>query len=72
VWAHSDALPIDAPGHVRWWPRPTVKLFNIMVQIVGETNRPARHADILREQLDGRVAESEQGSAAFQEYDADY
>jgi Protein of unknown function (DUF664) len=47
-----------------------VKLFNIMVQIVGETDRHARHADILREQLDGRVGESEQGSAAFQEYDA--
>lgn len=72
VWAHSDALPIDAPGHVPWWPRPNVKLFNIMVQIVGETNRHAGHADILREQLDGRVGESEQGSAAFQEYDADY
>jgi len=69
---HSDALPIDAPGYVPWWPRPDVKLFNIMVQIVGETNRHAGHADILREQLDGRVGESEQGSAAFQEYDADY
>ena len=43
-----------------------------MVQIVGETNRHAGHADILREQLDGRVGESEQGSAAFREYDADY
>jgi hypothetical protein len=35
VWEHSDgtidALPIDAPGHVPWWPRPNVKLFNIMV-----------------------------------------
>ena len=59
VWAHSDTLPIDAPGHVPWWPRPNVKLFNIMVQIVGETNRHAGHADILREQLDGRVGESE-------------
>jgi hypothetical protein len=43
VWAHSDALPIDAPGHVPWWPRPNVKPFNIMVQIVGETNRYAGH-----------------------------
>jgi len=72
AWAHSDALPIDAPGHVPWWPRPNVKLVNIVVQIVGETSRHAGHADILREQLDGRVGESEQGSAAFQEYDADY
>ena len=36
-----------------WWPRPNVKLFSIMVQIIGETNRHAGHADILREQLDG-------------------
>jgi hypothetical protein len=71
VWAHSDALPIEAPGYVPWWPRPNVKLSNIMVQIVGETSRHAGHADILREQP-CRVGESEQGSAAFQEYDADY
>ena len=69
---HSDALPIDAPGHQGTWPRPNVKLFNMMVQIVGETSRHAGHADIPREQLDGRVGESEQGSAALQEYDADY
>jgi hypothetical protein len=30
------------------------------------------HADILREQLDGRAGKSEQRSAAFQEYDADH
>jgi uncharacterized protein DUF664 len=57
--AHSDAtieaLPIDAPGFVPWWPRPNVKLFNVMVHIVGETNRHAGHADVLREQLDGAV-----------------
>lgn len=72
MWARSDALPIEAPGYVPWWPRPNVKQSNIMVQIVGETSRHAGHADILREQLDGRVGESEQGSPAFQEYDADY
>ena len=57
VWAHSDAtidaLPIDAPGYVPWWPRPNVKLFNIMVHVLTEANRHAGHADILREQLDG-------------------
>ena len=72
MWAHSDALPIGAPGHVPWWPRPNLKLFNIMMQIVGETSRHVGYADLKREQLDGRVGESEQGSAAFQEYDADY
>jgi hypothetical protein len=62
VWAHSDAtidaLPIDAPGYVPWWPRPNVKLFNIMVHVLTEANRHAGHADILREQLDGATGES--------------
>ncbi|MGK5443473.1 DinB family protein [Micromonospora sp. URMC 105] len=57
VWAHSDAtitaLAIDSPGHVPWWPRPNVKLFNILVHMLTETSRHAGHADILREQLDG-------------------
>ena len=59
AWEHSDAtieaLPIDAPGHVPWWPRPDVKLFNVMVHLIAETNRHAGHADILREELDGSV-----------------
>ena len=59
VWEHADAtineLPIDAPGHVPWWPRPDVKLFNILVHMLTETNRHAGHADVLREQLDGRT-----------------
>jgi hypothetical protein len=57
VWEHADAtinaLPIDAPGRVPWWPEPDVKLFNVMIHILNETNRHAGHADILREQLDG-------------------
>ena len=57
VWAHSDetiaALAIDSPGYVPWWPRPNVKLFNILVHVLTETSRHAGHADILREQLDG-------------------
>ncbi|MEU7112974.1 DinB family protein [Streptomyces sp. NPDC046182] len=57
VWEHSDAtiaaLTIDAPGYVPWWPRPSVKLFNILVHMLTETSRHAGHADILREQLDG-------------------
>ncbi|MFC3383251.1 DinB family protein [Couchioplanes azureus] len=59
VWRHADAtiteLPIDAPGHVPWWSRPDVKLFTIMVHVLEETARHAGHADILREQLDGRT-----------------
>ncbi len=66
AWEHADAtideLPIDAPGHVPWWPRPEVKLFNILVHMLTETNRHAGHADVLREQLDGRtgVADSQE------------
>jgi Protein of unknown function (DUF664) len=69
VWAHSDAtinaLAIDAPGHVPWWPRPDVKLFNILVHILTETSRHAGHADILREQLDGSTGNPKHRDAAF-------
>jgi uncharacterized damage-inducible protein DinB len=67
AWAHADAtieaLAIDAPGHVPWWPRPHVKLFNVMVHVVAETNRHAGHADILREQLDGATENTERDAA---------
>jgi hypothetical protein len=74
VWEHSDAtitaLAIDSPGYVLWWPRPDVKLFNILVHMLTETGRHAGHADILREQLDdstGTTAEyaTQQRDAAF-------
>ena len=59
TWAHADAtvdaLELDAPGRVAWWPRPDVRLLNILVHVANETNRHAGHADILREQLDGTV-----------------
>lgn len=59
AWEHADAtiatLDIDAPGHVPWWPRPNVKLFNILVHVLTESNRHAGHADILREQLDSAL-----------------
>ena len=32
-----------------------MKLFNVMVHVVIETNRHLGHADILREQLDGAL-----------------
>jgi hypothetical protein len=76
VWEHSDAtisaLAIDSPGHVPWWPRPDVKLFNILVHMLTETSRHAGHADILREQLDGSTGTaaeyaSSQRDAAFWE-----
>ena len=56
--AHADAtieaLDLDSPGRVPWWPSiPGVVLFNILVHVIAESNRHAGHADILREQLDG-------------------
>jgi len=53
--ATIDELPVDAPGHVPWWPRPDVKLFGILVHVLNDTTRHAGHADILREQLDGQT-----------------
>jgi hypothetical protein len=56
---HADAtigeLALDAPGHVPWWSRPDVTLFGVMIHVLQETTRHAGHADILREQLDGRT-----------------
>ena len=73
AWDHADAtidaLDIDAPGHVPWWPRPNVKLFNVLVHVLTETNRHAGHADILREQLDGAVG-TEEGSTVLQQLGA--
>ncbi len=73
AWAHADAtidaLDLDAPGLVPWWPKPNVKLFNILVHVLTETNRHAGHADILREQIDGAVG-TDPDSAARGSLDA--
>jgi len=59
VWAHSDAtidaLPLDAIGHVAWWPadRNEVTLHRILIHMIAETHRHAGHADIVRELVDG-------------------
>ena len=57
--AHADdtirSLGLDAPGHVPWWPEPDVTLHAVLVHVLAETARHAGHADILREQLDGRT-----------------
>ncbi|MFJ9060469.1 DinB family protein [Streptomyces sp. NPDC102409] len=61
TWEHSDAtineFALDVPGHVPWWPEPysSTNLFAILVHVLGETNRHAGHADILREGVDGRT-----------------
>lgn len=40
-----------------WWPEPfsNTHLFAILVHVLGEANRHAGHADILREGIDGRT-----------------
>ena len=59
TWAHSDAtiaaLPLDAIGHVPWWPpgRQEVTLHRILIHMATETSRHAGHADIVRELIDG-------------------
>jgi uncharacterized damage-inducible protein DinB len=61
VAAHADAtieeLPLDARGHVPWWPEehshPT--LHTLLVHMINELARHAGHADIIRESIDGGV-----------------
>jgi hypothetical protein len=59
VWAHADAaieaLDLDAPGTVPWWPadHAEVTLHQMIVLMIGETNRHGGHADIVRELIDG-------------------
>jgi uncharacterized damage-inducible protein DinB len=61
AWAHADAtieaLPLDAIGHVPWWPpdRRDTSLHRIMVHMIAETDRHAGQADIVRELIDGAV-----------------
>ncbi len=59
VWAHSDAtleaLPLDAPGRVPWWPpeRWDVTLHRIGLHMIAETHRHAGQLDLGRELIDG-------------------
>ncbi|MEV5527724.1 DinB family protein [Streptomyces prunicolor] len=61
AWEHSGstiaALPLDAIGHVPWWPeeRREVTLNHILVRVISDTQRHAGHADIVRELIDGSV-----------------
>jgi hypothetical protein len=59
AWEHADAtidaLDLEAPGRVPWWPegRNEVTLHRVLLHVVAETNRHAGHADIVRELVDG-------------------
>ena len=77
VWVHSDAtvdaLDLDAPGHVPWWPPAAnpVTLQRVLVHLVAETHRHAGHLDIVREQLDG-AAGLRPGALNLPDGDLDY
>jgi len=53
--ATVDALDLETRGTVAHWPEdrrhPTLQ--ELLVRMVGETNRHAGHADIVRESIDG-------------------
>ncbi|MCB5169827.1 DinB family protein [Streptomyces bambusae] len=59
AWRHADAtieaLPLDAPGRVPWWPaeRSGTTLHLIMAHVIADLQRHAGHADIVRELVDG-------------------
>ncbi|GAB3670162.1 DinB family protein [Saccharopolyspora tripterygii] len=53
--ATIDALDLDSPGSVPWWPSGDVTLHRILVHMVQETGRHAGHLDIVRELIDGAV-----------------
>jgi hypothetical protein len=61
AWAYADAtieaLPLDAIGHVPWWPadQNEVTLHHVLVRVATETSRHAGHADIIRELIDGEA-----------------
>ncbi len=65
AWEHSnatiEALPLDATGHVPWWPeeRREVTLHHILVRVISDSQRHAGHADIVRELIDGSVGYGE-------------
>jgi hypothetical protein len=63
--AHADAtieaLSLDSPGRVPWWPpaREHVTLHQIMVHVTVEIARHAGHADIIRELIDGNAGDND-------------
>ena len=65
VRAHTDSviadLDLDTVGTVPWWAPDanTCTLHEALVRMIGEWNRHAGHADILRELIDGTVGYTE-------------
>ncbi len=67
AWAHSDqsldALPLDAPAHVAWWPGPRADTTfgSLVVRVLAETAHHAGHCDIVRELIDGHSSSGRDG-----------
>jgi Protein of unknown function (DUF664) len=59
--ATIEALTLDSPGRVPWWPpeRQQVSLHQIMVHVTEEIARHAGHADIVRELIDGAAGDND-------------
>ena len=59
--ATIEALELDSPGRVPWWPpeRQQVTLHQIMVHVTVEIARHAGHADIIRELIDGAAGDND-------------
>ena len=62
--ATIEALPLDAVGHVPWWPEEhsEVTLHRILVHMSSEVDRHAGQADIIRELIDGTAGLTEPGN----------
>jgi hypothetical protein len=77
AWALSDAsleaVPLDAPAEVAWWPESKrhTTLGHLVVRVVAETAQHAGHAEILRETLDGQAGR-DQGDIGDRQWWADY
>ena len=76
AWQHSDTaiaeVPLDSPASVSWWPeeRRETTLGHLLVRVVAETAQHAGHADIVRENIDGRGARDLGGPGGTQTWDA--
>jgi uncharacterized damage-inducible protein DinB len=65
VWAFADttieATALDGVGHVPHWGGQAVTLHHILVHTLGDLDRHAGQADILREGIDGAVGWRKRG-----------
>src|SRR5262249_61245957 len=68
---HADTtiadLDLNSPGHVAHWPagHQATTLGALLIRMVSETAQHAGHADIIRELIDGRIANNETSDSPF-------